>query len=170
MWARFAYKIAVRTADYCDGRRGEGHIRRRSLTKPLRMIVAVGAGSGESTAIRVLVRARREKTEQILARSSVVRDDKRTQARMKYNCILSSPAGAASFQMKYGAATAQRRWGVSPFNFLSLKRGNVAVKRPLGWFGLVIWVFSMNSACLARLSSARLCTALEKCLRAKTLR
>ena len=48
---------------------------------------------------------------------------------MKYTCILSSPTGTASFQMKYGATTAHRAWGVSPFNFLPLKKGNPAVKR-----------------------------------------
>ena len=61
VWARFAYKIAMRKADERDEWRGEGRspgIRRRRLTKPLRMIVTGGAGSAKSTAIRALVRAR----------------------------------------------------------------------------------------------------------------
>ena len=56
-------------------------------------------------------------------------DEKRKLQRMKFTCILSSPTGTASFQMKYGATTAHRAWGVSPFNFLPLKAGNPAVER-----------------------------------------
>ena len=129
VWARFAYKIAMRKADERDAWRGaeEGRgIRRQRVTAPLRMIVTGGAGSGKSTTIRALVRARREKT---ASRLTHVRNDKLKQGRMKHTCILASPTGTASFQMKYGATTAHRAWGISPYNFVPLKKGNPDVKR-----------------------------------------
>ena len=86
---------------------------RRSLRlregKPLRLMLTGGAGSCKSTAIRALVRARRERTARRLTQ---VRDTKWKQARLKYSCVLSAPTGVASFQMKYGATTAQRAWGL----------------------------------------------------------
>ena len=101
-------------------------MRLQRQTQPLRMILTGGAGSGKSTAIRAIVRARREKAARRLWR---VRDEKRKQQRLKYTCILSSPTGTASFQMKYGATTAHRAWGIGPFNFLPLTKGRPAVAR-----------------------------------------
>ena len=127
VWARFACKIACRNAQERDSFLHEGgRLRGLRRTKPLRMILTGGAGSGKSTTVRALVRARRERTDRLLRG---VRNEKRKRQRMRFTCILSSPTGTASFQMKYGATTAHRAWGVGPFNFLPLKVGNPAVER-----------------------------------------
>ena len=90
------------------------------------MILTGGVGCGKSTAIRAIVRARRERTARRLTQ---VKNATRKQRRMKHTCILSAPTGTASFQMKYGATTAHRAWGIPTFNFLPLRSGNPAVKR-----------------------------------------
>ena len=60
VWARFAYKIAARQAEERDACLDEGgRLRGLRRTKPLRMILTGGAGSGKSTKVRALVRARR---------------------------------------------------------------------------------------------------------------
>ena len=52
------------------------------------------------------------------------------QKRKKYTCVLAAPTGTASFQMKYGAATAHSTWGVPVGKCcLPLKRGAQAFER-----------------------------------------
>ncbi len=127
-WGRFAYDIVAEKARERDDWLGSEQARHRPRrrTKPLRMILTGGAGSGKSTTVRALVRARRERTAQRLTQ---VRDVKRKQKRLKFTCVLSAPTGTASFQMKYGATTAHRAWSV-PVGFCApLKRDGKAFER-----------------------------------------
>ena len=112
---------------------GEGPRRAHSPRKgkPLRSILTGGVGSGKPTTLRALVRRRRDRTEQRVQRAS-----QRTlkllvkQKRKKYTCVLAAPTGTASFQMKYGAATAHSTWGVPVGKCcLPLKRGAQAFER-----------------------------------------
>ena len=64
-WARFAFDIVEEKARERDEWLGAEQTRRPLRLregKPLRLILTGGAGSGKSTAIRALVRARRERT------------------------------------------------------------------------------------------------------------
>ena len=96
--------------------------------KPLRLILTGGAGSGKSRTVRALVRAQRDrKTRALGGAQAVIRNGKQKQVKM--SCVLSAPTGTASFQMKYGATTAHRAWGV-PVGFCGyLKRGKPAFER-----------------------------------------
>ena len=106
-----------------------GGYRPRRTTLPLRLILTGGAGSGKSTTVRALVRARRERTSRRLAG---VRGVKQRQQQLKSTCVLSAPTGTASFQMKYGATTAHRAWSV-PVGFCApLKRDGKAFERLQG--------------------------------------
>ena len=111
---RFAYDVVEQKADERDAWLGpEGpRVHGPRATRPLRLILTGGAGSGKSTTIRALVRRRRMRTEERLSR--VVASPLLKQQRMKCTAVLSAPTGTASFQMKYGAQTAHSAWGVMP--------------------------------------------------------
>ena len=127
VWGRFAYDIVEQKAAARQRWLARG---RRTLRqgKPLRLVLTGGAGSGKSTTVRALVRAQRERTTRRLGGAqAVLRDGKRKHVKM--SCVLSAPTGTASFQMKYGATTAHRAWGV-PIGFCGyLKRENPAFER-----------------------------------------
>ena len=133
VWGRFAYDVVDKKSAERDAWLGEGALRvhgpRRS--KPLRLILTGGAGSGKSTTLRALVRRRRERTEQRLASGrNLTLKLLVKQKRKKYTCVLSAPTGTASFQMKYGAATAHSTWGVPVGKCcLPLQRGAAAFER-----------------------------------------
>ena len=113
MWGRFAYDVVDGKSAERDAWLGEGprRVHGPRKGKPLRLILTGGAGSGKSTTLRALVRRRRDRTEQRVQQAS-----ERTlklsvkQKRKKYTCVLAAPTGTASFQMKYGAATAHSTW------------------------------------------------------------
>ena len=131
VWAKFAYDIVAKKAAERDDWLGEsrGGYRPRRTTLPLRLILTGGAGSGKSTTVRALVRARRERTSRRLAGVLGV---KQRQQQLKSTCVLSAPTGTASFQMKYGATTAHRAWSV-PVGFCApLKRDGKAFERLQG--------------------------------------
>ena len=78
--------------------------------KPLRLICAGTAGSGKTHTIRCLIKKRRRRA----------RDAGKKGEEVRGCCALAAPTGSASFQMKFGAATAHRTYGIDPFR--SFKR------------------------------------------------
>ncbi len=110
VWGKFAYDIVEQKAlDRATWQAG-GKLCRRQ-TRPLRLVLSGGAGSGKSTTVRAIVRAQRERKTRTLGGARAVRRDGKQQ-QVKLSCVLSAPTGTASFQMKYGATTAHRAWGV----------------------------------------------------------
>ena len=93
----------------------------------MRLILSGGAGSGKSTTVRALVRMRRERKRMWVRKARCAEKDKRLH--VQHCCVLSAPTGTASFQMKNGATTAHRAWGV-PIGFCGkLSRTGNAFKR-----------------------------------------
>ena len=70
--------------------------------KPARVICAGTAGSGKSHVLRSIVKQKRR-------RAVISGVDG---ASVRGCCVLGAPTGSASFQMKFGAATAHRTWAV----------------------------------------------------------
>ena len=66
----------------------------------LRLFLTGTAGTGKSTTVRAGVHARRQRG---VSEGNAVNEDA---------CVLAAPTGCASFQMKYGAATVHRTYGV----------------------------------------------------------
>ncbi len=102
VWGRFAYDVVRRKADERDAWL-EDALRRPRLTKPARLILSGGAGSGKSTTVRAIVRMQRERKVAREGGAGQVRNCKLKQKRVQAACVLSAPTGTASFQMKYGA-------------------------------------------------------------------
>ena len=125
-WGKFAYKIVEEKAKQREAwlSEPEGSVR---PTKPMRLILSGGAGSGKSTTVRALVRMRRERKRMWVRKARCAEKDKRLH--VQHCCVLSAPTGTASFQMKNGATTAHRAWGV-PIGFCGkLSRTGNAFKR-----------------------------------------
>ena len=77
---------------------------RPSAYKPARVICAGTAGAGKTHTIRSLIKLRRRRAQNAGKSGEQVRGC----------CSLAAPTGSASFQMKFGAATAHRTYGISP--------------------------------------------------------
>jgi len=73
-----------------------------SKYKPVRMIMTGTAGTGKSRTLRAIVRRRRERE---MAKGKTEEESARC-------CISAAPTGCASFQMKYGATTLHRAFGL----------------------------------------------------------
>ena len=86
----------------------------RHRYKALRLICAGSAGSGKSMTIRSIVKRRRYRAE----RCGKQGDD------VAHCCALAAPTGCAAFQMKFGAATAHRVFGVPVAAFRRMNRMN----------------------------------------------
>ena len=84
--------------------RRSGRLRQHVVDGPglLRMILTGTSGSGKSRAIRALVGQVRR----------LVRDAGGNEEEVVRSCALSAPTGTAAFQMRRGAATAHRTYGV----------------------------------------------------------
>ena len=86
-WQKFARDIAAREGAK-DG-------------APVRLMITGAAGTGKSSTIRAIVCARRRGLKGLARRQA---------------CLLAAPTGCASFQMKNGATTIHRAFGV-PISF-----------------------------------------------------
>ena len=107
VWGRFAFDVAETKAVAREQWLLGGRRSRRS-TKPLRLILSGGAGSGKSTTVRAMVRAQRERKTRQLGGADKVARNAVFKKHVKMSCVLAAPTGTASFQMKYGATTAHR--------------------------------------------------------------
>ena len=101
-WQRFAYDVAMDDT--------------RASADPLRMMLLGGAGTGKSRTVRSIVGGRRERARrsvygglQIAAGATT---DQEKRSAVKNSCLLAAPTGCASFQLKYGATTVHRAFGV----------------------------------------------------------
>ena len=115
VWGRFAFDVVETKAAAREQWLARGRLSRR-VTKPLRLILSGGAGSGKSTAVRAIVRRTRERKVRRLGGASKVSANCVFKKHVKMSCVLAAPTGTASFQFKYGATTAHRAWGV-PIGF-----------------------------------------------------
>ena len=101
-WQRFAHDIVVSSGAERD--RLDESVERLAKYQPLRLILTGMAGTGKSRTVRAFVKGRR----------GVLRKGKprATDASVKRCCILAAPTGCASFQMRFGATTVHRAFGV----------------------------------------------------------
>jgi len=106
-WQRFAFDIAELKAEERDKRKQmlRGY-------KPLRMFLTGTAGSGKSRVIRTITKRRRRRVAALGAAEAEVRNA----------VILAAPTGTASFQMKYGACTLHRAYGVKVSGYCGPER------------------------------------------------
>ena len=134
-WQGFAYDILEQKADERErlvarggGRRvggvegdEEGGLGPSVLRdyEPARVILTGPAGTGKSRSIRAIVARRRRRARRAGASEEAA----------GRSCVLAAPTGCASFQMKYGATTAHRAYGI-PVGFLGpvLDRDNKTFK------------------------------------------
>ena len=115
-WGKFAYDIVKSSA---GERRSLPSQRARGVSKALRLFLTGGAGAGKTRTIRALVRLRQE-----LAAADGTQEHLRDRV-----CVLSTPTGTASFQIKNGATTAHRNWSV-PIGYCGpLSRQGAAYKK-----------------------------------------
>ena len=118
-WQGFAYDILERKAEEREklvargggGRVGhdrdeDGGLAPLSLQAydPLRLILTGPAGTGKSRTVRASVAARRRRAVAVGA----------SEEEAGRTCVLAAPTGCASFQMKYGATTVHRAFGIQP--------------------------------------------------------
>ena len=99
---KFLLRIAEKKAEDWEE---SCRIGRPAAYKPLRLICAGTAGSGKTHTVRCLIKQRRERARRAGKSGEQVRGC----------CAIAAPTGSASFQMKFGAATAHRTYGISPF-------------------------------------------------------
>ena len=113
-WQRFAHDIVMDS--------------RHDMSSPLRLMLAGSAGTGKSRTVRAFVGSRRERTRQALEAASVSAEQSRARSApasrkatdrhaaveeaIRNCCLLAAPTGCASFQLRYGAATLHRAFGV----------------------------------------------------------
>ena len=128
VWGKFAFDVSKVKAEEREESNDRPHTRRQ--TKPLRMIITGGAGSGKSTTIRALVgfrRGFRHSRDSLPGAPS--RSHRAKELRVKGTAVLCAPTGTASFQMKHGASTLHSTWSV-PTGFCGpLSRQGDAYKR-----------------------------------------
>ena len=110
-WQKFAHDIA--------GRRD-----REEATRPVRCFLIGTAGTGKSRTVRSFVGAkravvRRKHMEKIDARrvlgatrADIQRMERDMNEDLRYCCRLGAPTGCASFQLKFGASTLRRLFGM----------------------------------------------------------
>ena len=120
-WQGFAYDILERKAEEFERIAAASGVRGRvagcrdeegqglppcalQAYKPLRLTLTGPAGTGKSRTIRAAVAARRERAVALGA----------SEAEAGRACLLAAPTGCASFQMKYGATTVHRAFGIQP--------------------------------------------------------
>ena len=96
---RFLYDVLEAKSQERDAWHREG---KNIKFKPARVICAGTAGSGKSHVIRSIVKRKRQRVALMGADGASVRGC----------CVLAAPTGSASFQMKFGAATAHRTFAV----------------------------------------------------------
>ena len=110
-WQGFAHDIVMmkaRERDACGGLLGK--------YEPLRMILTGDAGTGKTRTIRATVGTRRELLAERLGPEGA--------AAVRGVCALAAPTGCASFQLRLGAATAHRIYGVPVHYCGPLHRGS----------------------------------------------
>ena len=98
-WQRFAYDIADRRAE--QRVKFEQSWDKRGFA-PLRMLITGTAGAGKSLTVRAIVGRRR----------ALAAEQGRTQGQVSGSCVLAAPTGCAAFQMKFGASTVHRAFGL----------------------------------------------------------
>jgi len=117
-WQKFAYDVVCARSS-------------RARSKALRMFLTGTAGTGKSRTVRSFVQARRDKASQSkreelngegLGGSDL---EKQVEEAGAESCVLAAPTGCASFQMKLGAATIHRVFGV-PVGFCGPTRNKRA--------------------------------------------
>ncbi len=113
VWQRFLFDIMEKKADEWDECLRTG---RRSVYKPGRVLGAGSAGTGKSRTTRAIVKRRRQR-----ARAAGKGEYETTNT-----CVLAAPTGCASFQMKFGAATAHRVYGIPSRRSFTRLRERVA--------------------------------------------
>ena len=122
-WQRFALDIAFKKAQ-----ERSAHMRTHGdlhAYRPLRMMCSGSAGTGKSSTIRVIVHAWREAVSASQALSSAAVGAPAAGE----PTILAAPTGCASFQIKHGATTAHRLFGV-PIGYCGpLKEGGEPRRR-----------------------------------------
>ena len=106
-WQRFAHDVVM------DGNRGSGG--------PLRLLLLGGAGTGKSRTVRAFVGSRRARARGQVRGGFQIHGGggqygKKERARVRNSCLLAAPAGCASFQLRYGATTVHRAFGI-PVHF-----------------------------------------------------
>ena len=112
----FAYDI-IMAHDRERAERG-GEQAAPGVFKRLRMFLTGTAGTGKSRTVRASVQARRDaaeaRAEKELRAAGEIGEKGRKQAAAvgDASCVLAAPTGCASFQMKFGAATIHRIFGV----------------------------------------------------------
>ena len=101
-WQRFAHDIVMDE--------------RHKPATPLRLMLLGSAGTGKSRTIRSFVGSRRERKRRALsapARTASRRLSAEEQEQaVRDCCLLAAPTGCASFQLKFGASTIHRAFGV----------------------------------------------------------
>ena len=129
---RFAYKIHEYKIDERETMESQGSL---SKYRALRMILTGPPGAGKSRTVRSIAmlrgqraRARAEKE----ARQNRVSKDlmlKRSQEAARGACLLAAPTGTASFQIKAGATTLHRLFGIPIGTFRSNSSTEALVRR-----------------------------------------
>ena len=115
-WQKFAYDIVCA---------------RSSRSKALRMFLTGTAGTGKSRTVRSFVQARKEmasesKRAELSCKGLEGADlEQQVEEAGEDSCVLAAPTGCASFQMKLGAATIHRVFGV-PVGFCGPTRNKRA--------------------------------------------
>ena len=100
-WQRFAHDIVL------DGR--------HSLKAPLRMMLLGTAGTGKSRTVRSFVGSVRKRVRKDLAGKpgrGRGKELENVDERVRNSCLLAAPTGCASFQLKFGASTVHRVFGI----------------------------------------------------------
>ena len=99
-WQAFAYDIHVKKMDERADLERQGKLH---LYRALRMYLTGTAGTGKSRTIRAICGMRRARAAAAGQAEEDVRDC----------CVLAAPTGCASFQLKFGATTLHRAFGIS---------------------------------------------------------
>jgi hypothetical protein len=112
----FAHDIAIRKARERDASGGM-----LGRYEPLRLIMTGGAGTGKTRTVRCIICSRRRVLAETLGSPDA--------AAVRGVCAVAAPTGCASFQMRFGAATAHRIFGVPVHYCGPLHRERVSVRR-----------------------------------------
>ena len=129
---RFAYKIHEFKIDERETMESQGSL---SKYRALRMILTGPPGAGKSRTVRSIAMLRgqraRARAEKEARQNRVSRDLmlKRSQEAARGACLLAAPTGTASFQIKAGATTLHRLFGIPIGTFRSNSSTEALVRR-----------------------------------------
>ena len=107
-WQGFAYGICEAKAEELECKTQSGH---QSSYRAMRMVMTGTAGTGKSRTLRAICGRRRARAWAAGLSAEDVRN----------SCVLGAPTGCASFQMRFGATTLHRAFGV-PVGFCGSTR------------------------------------------------